>query len=129
MLFYPTTDDRCDTCSMMDSEDLYVWDRPNSVEMWNHYLGDGHGPASPYAAPARAEDLSGLPPAYIVTCEHDPLRDEGIIYAMRLMAACVPVELHNYPGVVHGFDMMTPSAVSTRAVDEAVEVFKRAMAR
>ena len=79
------------------------------------------------AAPARADDLSGLPPAYVMTCEHDPLRDEAILYAMRLMAAGVPVELHNYPGTVHAFDFLGPSDISTRAIGESVEAFKRAM--
>ena len=96
---------------------------------WNHYIGEDRSNVSPYAAPARAEDLSGLPPAYVMTCEHDPLRDEGIIYAMRLMAAGVQVELHSYPGTVHGFDFLTPSEISTRAVNEGVEAYRRAMAR
>jgi acetyl esterase/lipase len=64
-----------------------------------------------------------------MTCEHDPLRDEAIVYAMRLMAAGVAVELHSYPGTVHGFDFLTPSEISTRAVNEGVEAFKRVMAR
>jgi acetyl esterase/lipase len=55
--------------------------------------------------------------------------DEGILYAMPLMAAGVPVGLHHYPGTVHGFDFMTPSEISTRAVNEGVEAFQRAMAR
>ena len=57
---------------------------------------------SPYAAPARAEDLSGLPPAFIQTNGLDPLRDEGIEYALRLLAAGIPVELYNCPGAYHG---------------------------
>lgn len=129
MLFYPVVDDRCDTCSMRDGKDLYIWDYQNSLKMWDQYLGEEREGVSPYAAPARAEDLSGLPPAYVITAEHDPLRDEAILYAMRLMAAGVPVELHNYPGTVHGFDFMTPSEISSRAVGESVEAFKRAMAK
>ncbi|MCX8032972.1 MAG: alpha/beta hydrolase [Thermoleophilia bacterium] len=127
MLFYPVLDDRCETPSMKLGRDLYVWDYDNSLLMWDHYLGKERTSVSPYAAPARAEDLSGLPPAYIMTAEHDPLRDEAIIYAMRLMEAGVPVELHNYPGTVHGFDFMTPSDVSVRAVRESVEVFRRVL--
>lgn len=96
--------------------------------MWNQYIGQDRSDVSPYAAPARAKDLSGLPPAYVMTCEHDPLRDEAIIYAMRLMEAGVPVELHNYPGTVHGFEFLIPSDISTRAVDEGVDAFKRAVA-
>ncbi len=129
MLIYPVTDDRCETASMKDGADLYIWDYQNSLDMWDLYIGGDRSEVSPYAAPARARDLSGLPPAYVMTCEHDPLRDEAIIYAMRLMAAGVPVELHNYPGTVHGFDLLTPSDISTRAVNEGIEAFKRAVAR
>jgi len=129
MLFYPVIDDRCETTSMMDGAGLYIWDYQNSLDMWNHYIGQDRSKVSPYAAPARAVDLSGLPPAYIIACEHDPLRDEALIYAMRLMQAGVPVELHNYPGTVHGFDFMAPSEISTRAIKEGVEAFQRAMAK
>jgi acetyl esterase/lipase len=114
---------------MKNSAGLYIWDDQNSLDMWDQYLGKERNHVSPYAAPARAEDLSGLPPAYVMTCEHDPLRDEGILYAMRLMAAGVPVELHNYPGTVHAFDGLTPSEIATRAVHESVAVFRRAMGR
>jgi acetyl esterase len=128
MLIYPVTDDRCDTPSMTGGAGLYIWDYQNTLDMWNQYIGEDRSDVSPYAAPARAKDLSGLPPAYVMTCEHDPLRDEAVVYAMRLMAAGVQVELHNYPGTVHGFDFLTPSDISTRAVNEAVAAFKRAMA-
>ena len=127
MLFYPVIDDQCETVSMKNGTDLYVWDYQNSLDMWDQYIGKARDNVSPYAAPARAKDLSGLPPAYVMTCEHDALRDEGIIYAMRLMAASVPVELHNYPGTVHGFDLLTATNVSARAISEEVEAFKRIM--
>ena len=95
--------------------------------MWDHYIGTERSNVSPYASPARATDLSGLPPAYVMTAEHDPLRDEGIIYAMRLMQASVPVELHNYPGTVHGFDFFMPSGISATAVAEGIAAFRRVM--
>lgn len=128
MLIYPVIDDRCETPSMIDGSGLYIWDYQNSLDMWNQYIGADRSNVSPYAAPARAEDLSGLPPAYVMTCEHDPLRDEALNYAMRLMTSGVPVELHNYPGTVHGFDILTQSELSSSAINEAVEAFKRAMA-
>ena len=127
MLFYPVIDDRCDTPSMKGGEDCYIWNNKNSLDMWNHYIGQDRSNVSPYAAPARAEDLSGLPPAYMITCEHDPLRDEAIHYAMRLMDAGVTVDLHNYAGTVHGFDFLTPSDIATRAIKEGVEAFRQAM--
>ena len=64
--------------------------------------------SSPYAAPARAKDLAGLPPAYVSTMEFDPLRDEGILYALRLLQAGVSVELHSYPGTFHGSGGLVP---------------------
>lgn len=72
------------------------------------YLGgfDGTVP-SYYAVPGLAKDLSGLPPAFIVTCEYDPLRDEGIDYARRLLEFAVPTELHSMPRVCHGYDLIT----------------------
>ena len=130
MLFYPVIDDRCDTESMRAGRDALVWNSSHSHDMWNHYIGADRSKVSPYAAPERATDLSGLAPAYVMTCEHDPLRDEGLLYAMRLMQAGVPVELHNYPGTVHGFDLMTPgAAVAVRAFDDCVAAFKRATSK
>ena len=128
MLFYPVIDDHCDTPSMLDGAGLYIWDYQNSLDMWHHYIGRDRSTVSPYASPARAGNLSGLPPAYVITCEHDPLRDEALIYATRLLQAGVPVDLHNYAGTVHGFDFLTQSGISLRAVKEGVEAFQRAMA-
>jgi acetyl esterase len=128
MLFFPVLDNLCQTPSMKNGTDLYIFDYPSAIDMWNQYIGEDRNNVSPYASPARAEDLSALPPAYVITAEHDPLRDEGITYAMRLMQAGIPVELHCYPGTVHSFDFLTPSDISTRAVNEAVVAFKQAMA-
>ncbi|RJL20165.1 alpha/beta hydrolase [Bailinhaonella thermotolerans] len=102
----PVTDDRMGTPSMRAFDDTPVWNRPANELMWRHYLGDGVRPGgpgvSPYAAPIRAADLSGLPPAFVATAEYDPLRDEGIEYAGRLLAAGVHTELRVYPRVPHG---------------------------
>jgi acetyl esterase/lipase len=114
---------------MRDEPDPYIWTRQNSQDMWDHYLGTDRNNVSPYAAPARSGKLSGLPPAYVITCEHDPLRDEAILYSMRLMAAGVPVELHNYPGTVHGFDQLMDSEISARAVNDAIEAFVNAVGK
>ena len=80
-----------------------------------------------YAAPARAADLSGLPPAYISTAENDPLRDEGITYAQRLLQAGVSVELHQFPGTFHGSALVTTAAVSKRAQRESALVLRQAL--
>ena len=125
----PELDDRLDTPSMLAFDDTPLWNRPNAVWSWRHYLGPQHeGKPSPYAAPARAKDLSGLPPAYVSTMEFDPLRDEGILYALRLMQAGVSVELHSYPGTFHGSGLLPNAAVSQRSAREALDALRRVLA-
>jgi acetyl esterase/lipase len=106
-----------------------MWSRPAAEKSWEWYLGDAHGrdDVSPYAAPARATDLAGLPPAYVSTMEFDPLRDEGIQYAMDMLAAGVSVELHSFPGTFHGSAMVTGSAVHRREAAERMIVWRRAL--
>jgi acetyl esterase len=70
---------------------------------WNHYLTDPSGASNPYATPLRATDLSGLPPALVITAEYDPLRDEGERYAERLREAGVRAAWLRYDGMNHGF--------------------------
>jgi acetyl esterase/lipase len=77
--------------------DTPLWSRPDAELSWRHYLAGCDREVPIYAAPARAADLSGLPPAYVSVYENDPLRDEGITYAQRLLQAGVPVELHLVP--------------------------------
>lgn len=74
---------------------------------WQHYLPEGAA-ADAYAAAARAEDLTGLPPAYVLVCDLDPLRDTGLAYARRLMDAGVQVTVRNVPGAWHGFELHAP---------------------
>ncbi|MFI1742694.1 alpha/beta hydrolase [Streptomyces sioyaensis] len=74
---------------------------------WQHYLPEGAA-AGVYAAAARAEDLTGLPPAYVLVCDLDPLRDPGLAYARRLMDAGVQVTVRNVPGAWHGFELHAP---------------------
>ena len=126
MLEIPELDDRLETPSMQAFTDTPLWNRPNAVWSWKHYLGPDHsGEVSQYAAPARAKDLSGLPPAYVTTMEFDPLRDEGILYALGLMQAGVPVELHSYPGTFHGSAMLPMAEISRRGIEEATSALKR----
>lgn len=110
LLHQPVLDDR-----MTPSKDEFV-DTPGfdaaAVElMWQYYLG---GDAVRAAAPGRTEELSDLAPALITCAELDPLRDEAVDYALRLMWAAVPVELHVYPGTCHGFDSFAPDAQVSR---------------
>jgi acetyl esterase/lipase len=109
--------------------DTPLWNRPNAEVSWRYYLGDDPGEVSPYAAPARAADLSGLPPAYISTMEFDPLRDEGIVYAMRLLEHGTSVELHQYPGTFHGSHIIPSAQVSQRTVAEMIEALRRGLRR
>jgi acetyl esterase/lipase len=100
--------------------------RDKVTAAWGHYLGAT--PASPYAAPARAADLSGLPPAYIATAEFCPNRDEDIAYAQRLLQAGVSVELHQWPGTFHGSQALLSAEVSQRQNAELGAVLRRALA-
>ncbi len=129
MLQIPELDDRLETPSMRAFVDSPLWNRPLAVQSWRAYLGDlsGSTEAPSYAAPSRAGDLSGLPPAYVSTAEHDPLRDEGITYALRMLQAGVSVELHQFPGTYHGSALVTTAAVSRRAQREATLVLRRAL--
>lgn len=127
-LAIPVLDDRLQTLSMRSFLDTPGWDRPNAELSWAYYLGSsGSGEVSPYAAPARADNLAGLPPAYVSTMEFDPLRDEGILYALALLNAGVHVELHSYPGTYHGSSKVTAATVSRRIADEQMLVLRRAL--
>jgi acetyl esterase len=125
----PELDDRLQTTSMQKFTDTPMWSRGSAEKSWEWYLGDAHGrdDVSPYAAPARATDLARLPSAYISTMEFDPLRDEGIIYALRLLEAGVSVELHSYPGTFHGSGIVTSAAVTRRDAAERMGVWRRAL--
>ncbi len=127
----PELDDRLDTHSMRQYTDTPLWNRPNAELSWNYYLGDGWQRGADnvpcFAAPARAEDLSGLPPAYISTMEFDPLRDEGVLYALKLMRAGVATELHCYPGTFHGSSLVATAEVSRREAAEMFTVLRRGL--
>ncbi|MCP4005759.1 MAG: alpha/beta hydrolase [bacterium] len=102
LLEIPATDPRLETESMDAFAEGYLLTRAALQEGWGFYLQDEKDRSNPYAAPVHAPDLSGLPPALIVTCEFDPLRDEAETYGARMIAAGVPVEISRYPGMIHG---------------------------
>jgi acetyl esterase/lipase len=126
VLEIPVLDDRLLTPSMTSHVATPMWSRPQAETSWRYYLGAQE--ADQYAAPARAADLSGLPPAYVLTCELDPLRDEGIQYAARLLADGVSVELHSYPGAFHGTALAQGSGIARRMEDERLGALGRALA-
>jgi acetyl esterase/lipase len=123
----PELDDRLDTPSMRAFIDTPLWNRGNAILSWRHYLGGLDGDVPIYAAPARADDLSGLPPAYVSAMEFDPLRDEAIDYATRMLHAGVHVELHIFPGTFHGSGLIAHAAVSRRAKEEAENALRKGL--
>jgi acetyl esterase/lipase len=117
LLIYPMLDDRNVTPSSHMVTEPQLWNRKSNLIGWNAYLGQGHEDADDvpiYAAPTRATDLSGLPPAFIGVGGLDVFLDEDLDYAQRLMQADVATELHVYPGAYHGFDLFAPTAEITK---------------
>ena len=105
LLHQPVLDDR-PTPSGEKFDPTPGFDGPAVTLMWQHYLA-GQSPSAD-AAPARATELAGLPSTLITCSELDPLRDEAVEYARRLMSAGVATELHVFPGTCHGFDAFVP---------------------
>jgi acetyl esterase len=105
LLHQPVLDDR-----PMPSKDEFVatpgFDRSAVTQMWQHYAARESVPSG--AVPGRADELAGAASAFISCSELDPLRDEAVDYALRLMWAGVSTELHVFPGTCHGFDSLLP---------------------
>ena len=102
LLIYPVTDDDFERPSYVDNAEGYLLTRDMMRWFWEQYLADPAEADNPLVAPLKA-DLSGTPGATVITAGYDPLRDEGNALAERLAAAGVPVELRQFPGMVHGF--------------------------
>ncbi len=115
LLVYPNTDYQSDTSSMREMTDEHFFN-PHAIRWyWGMYLAEPGDGASPLASPLLAPDLSGLPPATVITAEYDPLRDEGELYAARLEQAGVPAEVIRYDGMMHGFFTMVGILDTARA--------------
>lgn len=125
LLNQPELDDRQETWSALHFTDTPFMTREKVTASWRHYLGSA--PACAYAAPARATDLSGLPPACITSAEFDPNRDEAIVYAMRLLEAGVSVELHQWAATFHGSQAILSADVSQRQMAELDITLRRAL--
>ena len=122
LLIYPMLDDRTSTPDPQLLPFL-TWTYDDNFTGWGALLGDGVGgdDVSPYAAPARAEDLTGLPATYVDVGDLDIFRDEDITYARRLSDAGVPTELHLHPGCPHAFEALAFGAdVSQRAITDRI---------
>ncbi|MER6978747.1 alpha/beta hydrolase [Streptomyces carpinensis] len=113
VLVYPVTDADIDNASYRDLDNQLMLTRDSMIWFWDHYAPDPASRRNPDASPLQATDLSGLPPAVVLTAEHDVLRDEGEAYAEKLRAAGVPVVHRRFAGQMHGFFTMVnvlPSA-------------------
>lgn len=130
LLIYPMLDDRTATTATPNPfTGEFVWTPAANHFAWTALLGSAPGVAnvSPYAAPARATDLSGLPPAYISVGALDLFVDENIAYAQRLLNAGVPTELHVIPGAYHAFEMAVEASATIAAQHERREALGRAI--
>ncbi|PGV52311.1 esterase [Bacillus sp. AFS037270] len=127
MLIYPVTNHSYATESYTENADGYLLTKDSMIWFWNHYLRNEEDGKNPYASPLQANDLSGLPPALVLTGEFDPLRDEGEAYAERLREAGVQVEETRYDGMIHGYFWM-PGALEQgkKAIEQAASALKQA---
>ncbi len=103
LLIYPVLQASCDTPSYGDFATDFGLTRGSMIWFWQQYLAQKADAENPYAAPASAQELSGLPPAHVITAEYDVLRDEGESFARRLADASVPTTTQRYDGMLHGF--------------------------
>ncbi|UMG91282.1 alpha/beta hydrolase [Nocardioides sp. TF02-7] len=116
LLHQPMLDPRCATASMAEFGDTPYFDAASARYAWAAYAGSAVDPT--YLAAALAEDVSGLPPAFVTCSEVDPLRDEAVEHALRLSRAGVPTELRLHARTCHGFDSVAPTTALSRAVVE-----------
>lgn len=129
LLHVPVTDHDFDSPSYRANATGFGLTRKGMRWFWDHYAPDPKLRDEPHASPLRAKDLSGLPPAHIVTAECDVLRDEGKAYATRLREAGVPTTYVEYPGMVHGFTGMAVMIPMGRtAIDDMGAALRRALA-
>jgi len=127
-LVYPVADSALNTPSYRELSDGFGLSALTMKRYWDLYL-DGADGRDPDASPLQAEDLRGMPPAFVLTVQDDVLRDEGEAYARALEAAGVPVELRRYDGVIHGFfRWMAKSRRSRAAVAEVGGALRAALA-
>jgi acetyl esterase/lipase len=121
LLVYPMLDDRDIGVAKTQLARTILWNKVSNDTGWNAYLGESRGGpnVSPYSAPARATDLSGLPPTYIEVGSVDLFRDEDVAYASTMWACGGDVELHVWPGGPHGFEFSAPDAPISRGARHA----------
>ena len=127
LLIYPVTDADFGTGSYADNAAGYLLERATMEWFWDHYLPDANERRDPRAAPLRATDLAGLPPALVQTAEFDPLRDEGEAYGHALEAAGNEVTITRYDGLIHGYLPMARNVeAAVPAMREACDALRKA---
>ncbi|KFZ20534.1 hypothetical protein VF21_07982 [Pseudogymnoascus sp. 05NY08] len=118
ILGYPMLDDRTNTET--EPGIVTLWDADDNITGWTAYLGSqigrDHVPA--YAAPARVEDVTGLPPLYMDVGQLDMFAVENLAYASKFLAARIETEIHLFPGLPHGFDGLAPEHLATKALKD-----------
>jgi acetyl esterase len=131
VLVYPVVDHDFTTGSYEAYADAgLILNKPEMIWFWDHYVPDEAERSNPYASPLLAADHSGLPPAYLVIAEHDPLRDEGFAYAAKLEAAGVPVTIRHHDDQLHiFFSMVNIMESATEAVAGIAEAIRQASGR
>ena len=130
LLVYPSVGSDDSSQSFRDNGEGYGLDRATMDWYWRHYLRDDADATNPLVAPMLANDLSGLPPALVITAEYDPLRDEGEAYADRLKEAGVDATWSRYDGMLHGFfSAGTPVDKTWEAIAEAASALRVAFAQ
>lgn len=128
LLVYPVTNGRFDTPSYTENGEGYMLTKASMIWFWDHYA-DAQQRMNPYASPLQAASLANLPPAYVMTAEFDPLRDEGEDYAARLIKSGVPTQCERFPGLIHGFfanSQIVPAA--SVAMDKACAALRAGLA-
>ena len=125
VLVYPVTDADLDRPSYLEPQNQVVLTRELMGWFWQHYLPDAEARTRPDASPLRADSLAGLPPALVITAEHDVLRDEGEAYAQRLADDGVHVVQHRWPGQMHTFfSLINVLPASSEAVNLVAEYLR-----
>jgi acetyl esterase len=128
LLVYPVVDHSFSQPSYVENAEGYFLSADAMRWFSGHYLPDRSHATDPLAAPLHAPDLSGLPPALVITAEYDPLRDEGEAYAARLAMAGVETEMVRYDGMVHGFVSMSAMLdQGATALDRLAAALRRAV--
>jgi len=129
VLIYPVTDFNFDRPSYVDPENQLLLTRDGMIWFWDHYVPDPSRRAEPDASPLHTENLLGLPPAVILTAEHDVLRDEGEAYAARLQEANVTTDLKRYASQMHGFFTLLMLPGSELGFQQVVKAVKRCIVK